>query len=269
MKNLNDYLKLIRMNGKYHFTSEDAIQALGISRNALACAIYKLKRKGDIVSPAKGLYIIVPPEHQTMGSLPPEDLAPILMQYWEIKSYYAGLLTAALFHGAAHQKPQVFQIITSKQIRSLKLGKIKIEFIYKKDLAELPFEQRTVKTGYLMLSSPELTAMDLFLYPSHAGGLNNAATVLSELIEKIDAEKLIALEKNNHSLTWLQRLGYVLENIDSDSPEKQKILLKKLRTHITKKSLQFAPLATQYPEQNVNKNETWKIIENIKIESDA
>ena len=268
MKNFKDYLKSLRMNGKYQFTSVEAMQVLGISRNALACAIYKLKQKGEIVTPAKGFYIIVPAEYQRIGCLPPEDLVPILMAHWKIETYYAALLTAALYHGASHQKPQVFQVITNKQLKPIALGKVKIEFIYKKSLTDLPIEQRVVKTGYLKLSSIELTVLDLFLYPAHAGGLNNAATVLGELLEKINAKKLISLEKINSSLVWLQRLGYVLEHTDTDEPEKQKDLLQKLHIHLAQKSLNFTPLATQLPIKNEPKNNKWKIIENTTIESD-
>ena len=35
------------------------------------------------------------------------------MEYWQSK-YYVGLLTAAMYHGASHQQPQIFQVVIEK-----------------------------------------------------------------------------------------------------------------------------------------------------------
>jgi predicted transcriptional regulator of viral defense system len=124
--------------------------------------------------------------------------------------YYAALLTAAQYHGAAHQKPVVFQIITNKQLKKeLEFGQVRIDCLYKKSLKDLPTQNITVSTGYLKVSSPELTALDLLMYSNKSGGLNHIATILSELVESIDSEKLIALAKQLGKDVWLQRLGYI------------------------------------------------------------
>ncbi len=189
MTKFQNYIKAIRASGHQSFTSEEALSNLGGSRNALICGMYKLKKKGDVISPAKNLYVIVPPEHQIIGCLPADELVPILMKHWGL-NYYVCLLSAALYHGASHQKPQVFQVMVNKQLKPIICGKIKIEFIYKKSLDNLPIKKTPVKIGYLNIASAELTLMDLLLYPHHSGGLNHIATVINELIENIDPEKL-------------------------------------------------------------------------------
>lgn len=219
------------------------------------------------MSPAKGLYIIVPPEDQLMGSISAEQLVPILMKYWKA-DFYACVLTAAMYHGASHQMPQVFQVMTNRRSPSLLCGKIKINFIYKKNLKNLPTIQRVVKTGYLNLSSPELTAADLFMYPRHAAGLNNIATVLSELIEAIDPDKLIELAVALNQKAWLQRMGYIFDVIDTYDESKKKILLDKLSTYLKKKKLDYIPLFAEIPIKGRPRNDKWKIVENSTIESD-
>lgn len=57
----------------------------------------------------------------------------------------------------------------------------------------------------MIISTPEATAMDLMHYPSQSGGLNHIATVLSELQESINPEKLLLLAENQNSLPWKQR----------------------------------------------------------------
>lgn len=267
MKRFQDYIKYLRASGYNYFTSEKALGDLHISRNALNCGMYKLRKKGDVISPAKNLYIIVPPEFQSVGSIPPEELIPILMKHWNLP-YYISLLSAAMYHGASHQKPQAFQVVTNKQLKSLILGKIKINFIYKKLLAAIPTQTITVKSGLLKIATPEVTAMDLFIYPHHAGGLNHTATVLSELIEALDVEKLLALIRSSKEIRWAQRLGYILEKIDTDNNNKRDKLIKVLKNYISQQEIFFAPLAPELPTVGCQRNIEWKVVENTLIESD-
>src|SRR3972149_11648358 len=194
--NLQLYIKDIRKEGRRCFTIEDIVGQFHVSHSHARVSLHRLLKTGDVISPAKGLYVIVPPEHQPHGSIPAEELVPLIMQYLGA-NYYVALLTAGLFHGATHQKPARFQIISDKRIkRSLAFGDVERDFIYKKTVSELPTQHFTVSTGYLKTATPELVAIDLLNYPNHAGGLNHIATVLSELIEKLDAIKLIKLAKD-------------------------------------------------------------------------
>ena len=94
-------------------------------------------------------------------------------------------------------------------------GKIVIEYVVKKsNLTSTPTQMFTVKTGYLIVATPESTAMDLVMYPYRSGGPNHIATVLTELIEKIEPVKLQLLAEQTESLRWVQRLGYYLESIE-------------------------------------------------------
>ncbi len=95
MTNFQNYIKSVRSAGHHSFTLDDALSDLGVSRNAVICGMYKLKKKGDIISPAKNLYVIVPPEYQSIGCLPAEELVPILMHHWGLP-YYVCLLSAAV-----------------------------------------------------------------------------------------------------------------------------------------------------------------------------
>ncbi len=67
--------------------------------------------------------------------------------------------------------------------------------------------------GVLNYSPPEVTALELVGYPRHAGGLNNAATVLYDLSEEIVSDKLIEAVRLS-PVSWSQRLGYLLELVD-------------------------------------------------------
>lgn len=267
MITFQDYIKKIRSNGHYSFTSEEVMNDLWLSPGAINAAVHKLKKKGELVSPARNFYILVPPEHQNMGCIPAQDLIPLLMKYWQL-SYYVCLLSAADFHGVSHQKPQVFQVMVGKRIKPLSLGKLKIEFIYKNSLKDLPIIQKTVNTGYLSISSPALTMMDLLLYPLRSGGLNPTATIFSELIDLVDPVALGTLMKQSNEIAWTQRLGFILEHIDTmNEPHKNK-LIQIIKKHLDKVQLLPIPLVPKLPKTKISPDPTWSVIENASIEID-
>lgn len=266
--NLQSYVKEIRKEGKRCFTIEDIINQLDISYNHAKVSLHRLMKDGDIISPARGFYVIVPPEHQPHGSIPAEELLPLIMKYLRC-NYYVALLTAGLFHGATHQKPAKFQVISDKRITHPSIfGDVEIDFIYKKCVFGLPTQDFTVATGYLKLATPELVALDCLSYPNHAGGLNHIATVFSELSENLDAIKLIQLAKDTHIEYQLQRIGYILDHIEVMDENKVEILKNLLEIHIKETKPKYLPLASEIPTTGYPRCKKWKIIENSEIESD-
>ena len=265
--NFRDYIKAVRASGQSAFTADKAIADLNISRNALNCGIYKLKKKREIISPAKHLYVIVPPEHQALGCLPAEELVPILMKHWDMAYYICGL-SAAYYHGASHQKPQVFQVMANKPLKDLTCGKIKLVFFYKKNWVPWQIEQRVVKTGYLQVASPELTALDLLTYRNLAGGLNHTATVFTELIEVMNPASLLKTIETVSKHAWWQRLGYILEHIDVLDPKRLEKILSTLRHYAETQSLSWVPLAPELPIKGRKRDTFWMIIENTTLEAD-
>ncbi|MDP3533151.1 MAG: type IV toxin-antitoxin system AbiEi family antitoxin [Alphaproteobacteria bacterium] len=266
--NLQSYIKDIRKDGKRCFTIEDIVAQFHVSHNHARVSLHRLLKTRDVISPARGLYVIIPPEHQPHGSIPAKELVPLMMQYLGA-NYYVALLTAGLFHGATHQKPARFQVISDKRIKhSLTFGDIEIEFIYKKSISALPIQNFTVSTGYLKIATPELIALDLLNYPNHAGGLNHIATVLSELVENLDATKLIKLAKDIKAEHQLQRIGYILDNIEIIDDNHAEIIINALASYVAEHKLKYLPLASEIPKTGYPRCKKWRIINNTEIESD-
>ena len=111
-----DYVTSLAADGRYMFSSPEAQNALGVSAEAARAALHRLARQGLIASPVRGIHVIVPPEYRSLGCLPAEQFIPELMKRLGA-AYYAGLLSAAQFHGAAHHRPQEFQVMVSSARR--------------------------------------------------------------------------------------------------------------------------------------------------------
>ena len=50
-----------------------------------------MQNESKIIAPAKGLCIIVPPGYRLQGSIPAEELVPILMKYVKKAKSFSGL----------------------------------------------------------------------------------------------------------------------------------------------------------------------------------
>ncbi len=263
------YLEKLRSNGRRYFTSEELIEDLSVSKVAARSGLYRLKKEGKLISPLSGLYVIVPPEYKPYGSIPAEELIPIIMKHLDAK-YYVALLSAALYYGAAHQKPAKFQVITNTRIKhALEFGQVTIELIYKKSLADCPTQDFTVSTGYLKVASPELIAIDLFQYSKRVAGISHIATVLSELIENIDENKLIRLAEDLNVIHQLQRLAYVIEKLDIIDEDKQKNIVSRLLAYLNTTNRPYVSLVPYISRTGYPRCKKWKIVENSDFESDV
>ncbi len=263
------YLEQLRSHGERAFTLKQAMKDLNTSSVSVRAAMYRFKKEGKVISPARGFYVMVPPEHRPLGCIPPEELVPLLMKHLGCR-YYVCLATAAKYYGAAHQKIAVFQIFLDRDLKkTLKYGQVKIQCFYKKNIEDIPVRDFKVSTGYLKVSSPEVTAMDILYNVKRSGGLNNVATILSELIESIDPDRLIELAKQTGKVTWLQRFGLILEQLDPmDEDAKQKISIA-IQNYLADKSLTLIPLDPKLPITGFPRHRKWNIIENTTFESDV
>ncbi|MGO6746626.1 type IV toxin-antitoxin system AbiEi family antitoxin [Rhizobium ruizarguesonis] len=210
---LSSHIAGLLSAGEVVFTSKQAEQALGLGRGAFLDAAERLQRRKALIRPRQGLYVVVPPQFASWGAPPPSWYIDALMRH-EQQPYYVGLLKAAELHGATHQAVMEFQIITGKRMPKIKAGRNLIVFYYRKDIAavEAGIEDRKTDTGRMRISSPALTALDLLRYPQAAGGIDNVATVLMDLAEKISPLQLATLS-DAAERPVVQRLGHLLDRL--------------------------------------------------------
>jgi predicted transcriptional regulator of viral defense system len=256
-----EFINNLRKTGSYSFSAQEAEIALKLSKLATLNALKRLKDNKLIASPARGFYLIVPPEYQILGCLPADMFVPELMRHFG-QPYYVGFLSAAQFYGAAHQKPQRFQVVTTKNRRPIHCGRIYIEFIANSNTTQYSTRKFNTKTGIITVATPEVVAADIVTSPQHAAGINNVATILIDLAEKIDINKLKKLAAINPQLFWLQRLGYLYESLGFNK------LSNGIAKIVSDKKLHWARLVSSAPYKPLQRNKKWGIIINTKVEPD-
>ena len=96
-----------------------------MSAPAARNALKRLATRNRVASPARGFYVVIPPEYRKLGCLPPEQFIPALADR-EGRPYYVGLLSAAQYYGAAHHRPQEFQVCLEKNRRPIACGGVRV-----------------------------------------------------------------------------------------------------------------------------------------------
>lgn len=213
---VSEYIDRLASRGRHHFTEEEALKATGLSRVAFRSAVRRLKKKNRIAVPLRGFYSIIPLENRSLGSLPPEEFIPYLMEYLG-QSYYVSLLSAAQFYGATHQQPQIFHVIVAEARRDLTVGLVRVSFVKKREMKKSSTRQFNTPRGYVSVATPEVLVLDLLTYPQKSGGMYLIFDVLNELKEQLDLKVFKSEIKKEKNIPIIQRLGYLFEKLGFSS----------------------------------------------------
>ncbi len=263
---LEFWIEVLQSQGRNAFSTEQLEKdlpnytSIGIKR-----ALSRLSQKGKIISIFKGYYLIIPPQYASKGILPPSIFLDGFMKFLE-RPYYLGLLNAAAFHGAAHQQPQEFYVVTNFPVlrHTLKKG-LKVNYISKKEIPEKLLEIKKTESGYLKISNPVLTAADLIQFEKRMGGINRVAAILNELAEVIKPDDFNDFIIENTPVTALQRLGYILDKVIENNMLADALFQTLERVGA---KLFRIPLKASTPIKGFSSDERWKVIINTEIEID-
>lgn len=265
-RNAEDWANHLLAKGKYAFALHQFRADFPEQSNtANKFALKRLVDKEQIISIHKGYYLIIPPQYRSKGILPPTLFLDAFMRDLN-RPYYLALLNAAAYHGASHQQPQEFFVVTGFPVlRPMQKKGLKINYISKKEIPEPLLDTRKTEAGYLKISNPALTATDLIQYAKRVGGMNRVATVLSELVKSIQPDAFNSNLLQHVPVTALQRLGYLLDKIFDTQPLAN-ALYRAMQNNNT--PLFRIPLKASAPAKGFASDERWKVIVNTTIELD-
>jgi len=258
---LLDYVINLQAKGRYSFSKGELYNVFDNSPEAISMAISRLIKKQRIANIRKEFYVIIPPEYLQRGILPPVLFVDDLMKFID-REYYVCLLSAAIYHGATHQQPQTFFIASHYPvIRNIKSNGIQINFLSKKEFVKEGIEKRKTDTGYINISSAELTAIDLISHCNRIGGIERAAILLEEMSENINPKKMKNIAKDYGNNSALQRLGYIFDII----LDEQKLANSIKEALLDKRTINIQ-LSTKHKLENSSINKNWKIFVNTDID---
>ena len=255
----DNYLNELVNDYRYTFTLSELKGQFHLSDKSLLRGLYRYKRNKKIVQIRKEFYGILIPRVAMNGRLSYFDFLDDLMKSLD-KNYYIALLNAAALYGAAHQQSQVAYVITTPPTpRNIKSSNL--FFLSKSNWNQAFIVQKKTQTGFVNVSSPELTALDLCTY-IWKFGVNRVTTVLIELHEEMKSSFLKKVAKEYDNISSLQRLGYILENFTENEK-----LINAVYAVLQEKKTYYVPLSPK-KEKRGEYNHKWKIIINMQIEPD-
>ncbi len=251
------YIVDLASRGRHHFTTTEAGKALGLSLSAVQAVLRRLAKKAEIAAPYRGFHVLVPPEYRRLGCLPPEQFVPQLMAHLDV-TYYAALLTAAELHGAAHHRPQSFQVMVQSSRRPIHCGAVRVQFIGRRDLDRTPVIEKNTPRGPLRVASAAATALELVGYAGQCGGLDHVAAVLLDLGPAVAPDRLLAAAALC-PIAWVQRLGYLLDLGD------QRALADALVDHVAAHAQTTAPLLRSQSVAGAERAPRWRLAVNATV----
>jgi predicted transcriptional regulator of viral defense system len=258
---LEDYLLTVRAKGRFVVTQTELTEKFNVSAKALQQNLFRLKSKKQIAQIRQGFYAIIPPEYSHQGMLPVYLFVDDLMKSLD-RNYYLGLYSAAAIHGAGHQQPMESQIIVKKPVlRDITRDKLAIRFFTRNKWNPDDIIQKKTDAGYIKVSSPELTALDLIFYSSKIGGINRLLPILAELSEEIKPSKLNKAARQYNQITVIQRLGFLFDKtMDAEQ------LVTPLKKIVNENRCSNIALSTANKSKEGEINYDWKIIINTDLQ---
>ena len=193
-------------------TTEEIARLIDVPSTQVRQRMAPLMRRGEMVSPARGLWVPVSPEYREWGS--PEAIMYIdAMMHCLNADYYVGWMSAAALFGASHHAPQVFQVATSKTVSNRVIGRSDMRFYKRSNAATLPTFRFKTQAGLAKVSTRAATMLSIANDMNLASGSNNAANILIELseIEESYLEEVVDCA-DLFPAAALRRLGWILEN---------------------------------------------------------
>lgn len=254
---IREWIRDREISGFPTFSVEEIRLALPhYSEQVIKNDLFRISSQGIIYPVYKGFYVIIPPHYAAKRMVPPIYYIDQLMSYLN-KPYYISLLNAAEIHGAAHQRPQKFSVMSVFPSLLFRNQRTIHLFGYTARKFQQIFVIKNSETGVIYYSNAELTALDIVQYEQYIGGLSRASTILEELTEKLDFRGASNKLFGYTSIATIQRLGYILDEV-LNAAEIADTLYMELTSYV--KRFKYIPLTINKPKDCAERNNRWKIL---------
>ncbi|MBQ6734409.1 MAG: hypothetical protein IJR00_05820, partial [Lachnospiraceae bacterium] len=194
-------------------SSQECAHLFGVPREEVPQRMVRLRKKGQFVALARGLWVAVPAEYREMHAPDPMYYIDDLMSFYGC-DYCVGWLSAAALQGARQQAPQVFQLAANKMLRNRVIGRSRLQFFDRSYVSKITRRRITISSGRAYVASPGTTMLMAASDPVQCGGIDNTATIITELAEEnTEYREDILKDAPLFSDTAVRRLGWVLEHV--------------------------------------------------------
>jgi len=161
------------------------------------------------------------------------------------------------------QALQVTQVLTTKPMRPIDVGRLHVDFYVKAHLRQTPLSALAGMPAPLAVSSPEATALDLIAFSYRLGGIRRVTEVVADLKRVMSLVGLRTALRAETQTSVKQRLGYVLSilGLDRMAEEVRRTLPKRLAVALLQSQ---APVARRTRDVR----QPWMVLDNVGLETE-
>ncbi len=249
------FVEELAATGRVFFTFDNVLDKTKLSPVAARNQLLRLGHRVVRITPRQHYFLVVPPEHRSIGAPPVDRWLDDYMR--EIGCpYYLALLSAAATHGSSQQAIQQTQVMTDQPRRDILIGRIRIKFFMKSGVSRTITERAPNAYAPLTISSLESTIFDLIRYAHSLGGIERMAETIKPLIPRVKQGALRRVFDAEQEAPVVQRLGFVLQQVGAER-------LAGVAHEWLPSRLQPIMLAVQHGKQQVaTPDQRWNVVNN-------
>lgn len=247
-------------HGINSLSTKEVMHLCGLPANQVSQRMASLKKSAKVFSPARGLWVPIPPEYRTWGAPDPMRYIDDMMAHLGT-DYLVGWLSAAERNGASHHAVQVFQVATAKTVRARAFGRSRLEFFSRSYVGSATRSANLLQKTGVSVASPGTTMLMLVADPEICGGISNVATLVVELAEEhagfgVEA----AADARLFPDAAVRRLGWLLDAFGAGAPDE----IVDYCTHLTSEPSFLSPSSARTGKLNAE----WRIVVNEEVDPD-
>ncbi len=272
MSSVQEFVESQLARGRGFFTKTVGLAETQQTPEAFQAAVTRLSRKGKVISPRRGFYLILRPEDRETGAPDPARWIDPLMKFLEI-DYRISLLRAAAYHGSTHQAAMVFQVIAPHQLQDIEIGRQRVEYLFQSQhaFAEVNrpewLTQLKTDAGFAKVAGVELTLLDICRYFHQAAGINGAAQAVYDLGKKADP-RVLAKAAKLYENSSVRRLGYLLDRFGHSRQAKSLRPFAKKAKSFKALNPSVKPIVPELAEVE-ERSMDWKLLVNAPVKIDT
>ena len=205
-------------HGITSLSTEEVMHLCALPANQVSQRMAALRKGAKLFSPARGLWVPIPPEYRAWGASDPMRYIDDMMEHLGT-AYLVGWLSAAEHHGASHHAAQVFQVATGKTVRPRSFGRSRLEFYSRAYVGVATQSAELLRRTGVRVASPGTTMLMLVADPGICGGMSNVANLVVELAEgHLDFEAEAVADAPLFPDAAARRLGWLLDEFGAGVP---------------------------------------------------
>lgn len=237
-------------------TIRQAGQVLSVSDDRARVILHRLVKKGWLAPVVPGIFELIPAER---GEVAFVDTNPLALGSVLAEPYAFAYSTAAYFYGLTTQaSTMVFLQTNAGKTHTVTARGKAYRVIAVPDDLFFGIETANAYGSSVKMTDPEKTVLDSLFRPETSGDIPEVAAMLWQGKNRFDWQKLTDYAFMFKSQSLIQRLGFLLDELNIEIPLTQR---ERLLQQVDKNFCYLGRRAKW--EQGGKQNTTWQVIQNI------